>query len=121
MNNDFENDFCDLDPNKRCDNCCKCLEQPSDDSDETGYRVIMAEFQADGEDTEFMPEQEQQSAIAALFDEKDEEEDADEVEPLNIPPELLAEWEAKLAASFQEDAKNNPPQPKLHASRKKRS
>ncbi|HMM31418.1 MAG TPA: hypothetical protein PKB13_06520 [Clostridia bacterium] len=121
MNSDFENDFCDLDPTKRCDNCCKCLEQPADDSDENGYRVIMAELHADGEDVEFIPELEQQSAIAALFDEKDEEEDADEVEPLNIPPELLAEWEAKLAASFQEDEKNNTPHPKLHASRKKRS
>ncbi len=118
MNNDLENDVCDLDPNKICDNCCKCLEQ-SDDLNENGYRVIMAEFQADGEDMEFVPEQ--QSAIAALFDEKDEEELFDEVEPLDIPPELLSEWEERLAASFQKDEENEPRQPKLHASRKRRS
>ena len=31
---DAENDFCDLDPTKICDNCCKCI-----DSDKN-YKII---------------------------------------------------------------------------------
>lgn len=32
--NDEENDYCDLDPNKICDNCCKCIES------DKNYKII---------------------------------------------------------------------------------
>lgn len=32
--NDEENDYCDLDPNKICDNCCKCIET------DKNYKII---------------------------------------------------------------------------------
>ncbi|MEG1547714.1 MAG: hypothetical protein RR232_01465 [Clostridia bacterium] len=36
---DFESDICDLDPNKICDNCCRCL-----DLDERDYNTVLADF-----------------------------------------------------------------------------
>ena len=33
-NEDLDNDFCDLDPNKICDNCCKCIEP------DKNYKII---------------------------------------------------------------------------------
>ena len=32
--NEFENDFCDLNPEKICDNCCKCIET------DINYKII---------------------------------------------------------------------------------
>lgn len=32
--NDNEDDYCDLDPNKICDNCCKCIET------DKNYKII---------------------------------------------------------------------------------
>jgi len=121
MEDRLENDICDLDPNKICDNCCKCLEQPEEQIDENGYRVIVAKFSA--EDTEENArEREQESAIAELFqDDESGSEEFDEIDPLDIPPDLMAEWEAKLAASFSKDEEGeNLPQAKLKGSRKKR-
>ena len=112
-----ENDICDLDPNKVCDNCCKCLDRTQEFADENGYRVIVAEFNPEEESAS---EREQASAIAALFREAEEDGDYEELDSLDIPPELMAEWEAKLAASFREEAENTAAQPKLHGSRKKR-
>ncbi len=34
-----EDDYCDLDPSKICDNCCKCLEL-----DEREYNTVLADF-----------------------------------------------------------------------------
>lgn len=113
-----ENDICDLDPSKVCDNCCKCLEQQEELTDENGYRVIVADFNP--EEAEGVSEPEQASAIAALFREEKEDEELGEIDPLDIPPELMAEWEAKLAASFREEEEARSTQPKLHGSRKKR-
>lgn len=31
---DVENDYCDLEPNKICDNCCKCIES------DKNYKII---------------------------------------------------------------------------------
>ncbi len=119
MEDRLENDICDLDPNKICDNCCKCLEEPGELTDENGYRVIVAEFSTEDAEENAL-EREQESAIAALFQgDGGDEDEFDELDPLNIPPELMAEWEAKLAASFREDEENKP-QIKLKGSRKKR-
>ncbi|MCE5234898.1 MAG: hypothetical protein ABFC62_05385 [Clostridiaceae bacterium] len=115
-----ENDICDLDPSKICDNCCKCLEQPEELTDVNGYRVIAADFCPE-EEAESLSEPEQVPVIAALFrDEEEEEEEIDELGPLDIPPALMAEWEAKLAASFREEEEARSVQPKLRGSRKKR-
>ncbi len=114
-------DICDLDSNKICDNCCKCLEQSDEPINDSGYRVITAKFRA--EDTEkYGVEREQESAIAALFQEEgNDTEEYDEIDPLDIPPDLMAEWEAKLAASFRMDEEGDTSsQTKLKGSRKRR-
>lgn len=36
-----ECDLCDLDPNKLCDNCCQCIEQPEGDYAEIGIDDIL--------------------------------------------------------------------------------
>jgi hypothetical protein len=120
MGDHLENDICDLDSNKICDNCCKCLEQPDEQIDESGYRVISAQFSAE-ETGEYTGEHEQESAIAALFqDDESDGEDYNEIDPLDIPPDLVAEWEAKLAASFRKDEEAETLPPKLKGSRKRR-
>ena len=77
-NHNSQDDYCDLDPTKLCDNCCKCLDTEKD------YRVVTADF-----------------LIDSVVDEADLELDDngffDELE-LEIDPALKAEWEAKLAA-----------------------
>ncbi len=121
MEDHLENDICDLDSNKICDNCCKCLEQPDKPIDDNGYRVIAAKFRA--EDTEeYAVEREQESAIASLFqDDESDREEYNEIDPLDIPPDLMAEWEAKLAASFRKDEEGETSsQMKLKGSRKRR-
>ncbi|HWR17978.1 MAG TPA: hypothetical protein VN608_00010 [Clostridia bacterium] len=120
MEDHLENDICDLDSNKICDNCCKCLEQPDEPIDDSGYRVIAAKFRA--EDTEeYGVEHEQESAIAALFQEEENDtEEYNEIDPFDIPPALMAEWEAKLAASFRKDEEGETSsQTKLKGSRKR--
>lgn len=118
MKNELENDLCDLDSSKVCDNCCKCLEQPDElATDEQGYRMIMAEFAGEEGNA---AELEQASAIAALFAQEEEEEESYELDLPEVPPELMAEWEAKLAASFREEEEGLPAPQKLHGSRKKR-
>lgn len=76
----LENDLCDLDASKICDNCCKCLVK--DDAD---YCVMSATFD---------PE----SMRIYYADEEDEEFDCEQSDlpPLEIDPALLLEWEEKL-------------------------
>ena len=120
MEEHLENDICDLDSSKICDNCCKCLEQLDEQIDESGYRVIPAQFRA--EDTEEYPgEFEQESTIAMLFrDDESDGEDYNEIDPLDIPTDLMVEWEAKLAASFRKDEEAETLLPKIKGSRKRR-
>ena len=70
-----ENDFCDLEPGKICDNCCRCI-----DTTEPDFDRVLNEMELLAED--YVP---------------------DEVSVLNKPlwkpdidPALLAEWEEKL-------------------------
>ncbi len=110
-------DICDLDPNKICDNCCKCLEQQAG-IDEDGFKVISAQLASEPPEEDVS---EQASAIAALFggDEDGEEADSEELDPIGVPPELMAEWEAKLRESFRQDEEAQQIT-RLHGARKKR-
>lgn len=73
-----ENDLCDLDPGKICDNCCKCLEK--NDAD---YMDISASLDLE--------------SMRVYYADADEPDDfAEDLPPLDIDPKLLAEWEEKL-------------------------
>ena len=70
-----ENDYCDLEPGKICDNCCRCIDEPGKE-----YNTVLAGFELLEEDYVL-----------------------DDVNVLNEPlerpdidPALLAEWEEKL-------------------------
>lgn len=70
---------CDLDPNKICDNCCKCIDEGA------AYRVLVDDVDPDSMRVFNVSDPD------AVFN--------DPVEPLDIDPELAAEWEEKLRAS----------------------
>ena len=84
--NEFD-DYCDLDPTKICDNCCKCIESGEE----------YAEY-----DLDLTDKIEELEEVVLPFDwqetdsECDDEVDAANVAPLDIDPKLMAEWEAKL-------------------------
>ena len=72
-----EGDMCDLDPNKICDNCMKCVNKNGAD-----YTEILADFDPES---------------IRVFTPCDDEDDISEpIEQLDIDPELMAEWEEKL-------------------------
>ena len=72
-----EGDMCDLDPNKICDNCMKCVNKNGAD-----YTEILADFDPES---------------IRVFTPGDDEDDISEpIEQLDIDPELMAEWEEKL-------------------------
>ncbi len=81
-----EGDMCDLDPNKICDNCMKCVNKTGAD-----YTEILADFD---------PE-----SIRVFTPGEGDEEINEPIEPLDIDPELVAEWEEKLRAA--EEAERN--------------
>ena len=77
-----ENDYCDLEPGKICDNCCRCIDEPGKD-----YNTVLAGFELLEEDYVL-----------------------DDVNVLNEPlvrpdidPALLAEWEEKLRKLEEEE------------------
>ena len=77
-----ENDYCDLEPGKLCDNCCRCIDEPGRE-----FNTVFAEFELLSEDYVL-----------------------DDVNVLNEPlerpkidPALLAEWEEKLRALEEEE------------------
>ncbi len=72
-----EGDMCDLDPNKICDNCMKCVNKNGAD-----YTEILADFDPES---------------IRVFTPGDDEDDISEpIEQMDIDPELMAEWEEKL-------------------------
>lgn len=83
----YDNDICDLDPNKICDNCCKCIDMMSEGED-ADYSVVMASFDLLSEDF--------------VLDESGEENEIDIFHD-EIDPELFAQWEAKLQAVENEE------------------
>lgn len=77
-----ENDYCDLEPGKICDNCCRCIDEPGKE-----YNTVLADFEQLEEDYVL-----------------------DDVNVLNEPlerpdidPALLAEWEEKLRKLEEEE------------------
>lgn len=77
-----ENDYCDLEPGKICDNCCRCIDEPGKE-----YNTVLADFELLEEDYVL-----------------------DDVNVLNEPlerpdidPALLAEWEEKLRKLEEEE------------------
>ena len=77
-----ENDYCDLEPGKICDNCCRCIDEPGKE-----YNTVLAGFELLEEDYVL-----------------------DDVNWLNEPlvrpdidPALLAEWEEKLRKLEEEE------------------
>ena len=77
-----ENDYCDLEPGKICDNCCRCIDEPGKE-----YNTVLAGFELLEGDYVL-----------------------DDVNVLNEPlerpdidPALLAEWEEKLRKLEEEE------------------
>ncbi len=70
-------DRCDLDPNKICDNCCKCIDNP-----ESEYKVVLADMALD--DSE------------GYLIEKAGETESDNEKYIGVSDELLAQWNEKL-------------------------
>ncbi len=82
-------DRCDLDPNKICDNCCKCI-----DNSDSDYKVVLADMALDESE--------------GYLVEKAGETESDDVEEryIGVPDELLAEWNDKLQKYEQELSDN---------------
>lgn len=79
-----EGDMCDLDPNKVCDNCMKCVKKNGAD-----YAEILADFD---------PE-----SIRIFTPGEDEDAVNEPIPGLDIDPELMAEWEEKLKLAEEAD------------------
>ncbi len=83
----IDNDYCDLDPKKICDNCCKCIEKKDAD-----YRGVKAEFD--------------ESTMRVYYAEEEDAMLAD-LPPMDIDPDLVEEWEKKLREAELADAGKN--------------
>ncbi|MDD6838406.1 MAG: hypothetical protein PUD57_01930 [Clostridiales bacterium] len=91
-----ELDYCDLDPTKICDNCCKCIDSGKDYED---FQIELTDSISTLDEIMELPFDDD------LFDDDDEYSfDPHNVEPLDIDPKLMAEWEQKLRAAEIEDA-----------------
>ena len=78
----LENDYCDLEPGKICDNCCRCIDNPGKECNTVfaGFDVLQEDFVPD--DVNVLNEP---------------------LERPNIDPALLAEWEEKLRKLEEEE------------------
>ena len=102
-----EMDYCDLDPTKLCDNCCRCIESGEE----------YEEFQIELTDT--ISTLDEMAELPFDFDDEDEYSfDSSAVAPLEIDPQLMAEWEKKLRIYEIEEAQQMVRS--LHGTRKKR-
>lgn len=70
-----EDDFCDLEPGKICDNCCRCIDNP-----DAEYNGVLADF-------DILADEYVIDNVSVLND---------PLERPDIDPKLLAEWEEKL-------------------------
>ena len=87
-----EMDYCDLDPTKLCDNCCRCIESGNE----------YEEFQIELTDT--VSTLDELAELPFDFDFGDEEGDEysfdpTNVAPLEIDPVLMAEWEKSCVST----------------------
>jgi len=96
-------DACDLEPDKLCDNCCRCIDQGED------YGVAYAYAQFNIPLDEFI--------IAGDKEENGGEEE--QLTELDIDPELMAEWESKLALAEDDTPRNTFAFKRLRGARKK--
>lgn len=85
LNYDDDMDYCDLDPTKRCDNCCRCIDSGKDYDE---YNIELTDNVEELDDMTFVSMQDE------LFDEDIGQSGA--IAPLWIDPKLKAEWERKL-------------------------
>ena len=91
-----EMDYCDLDPTKICDNCCRCIEK-NDDYEE--FQIELTDSVSTLEELAELP--------FDLYEEDEGDEytfDPTNVAPLEIDPALMAEWERKLRIYEIEEA-----------------
>ena len=77
-----ENDYCDLEPGKICDNCCRCIDEPGKE-----YNTVLA-------DLELLEEDYVLDDVNVLNE---------PLERPDIDPALLAEWEEKLRKLEEEE------------------
>lgn len=98
---------CDLDPDKICDSCGKCISgNPLDEF--RSINVVREKDEAQPFDNDGM---------MAFLDEPIE---LGNPEPIDVDPELAAEWERILAESFEKDREaEKSDEPMLHAIRKR--
>ena len=114
---------CDLDPNKICDNCGKCLKTNTNDEFLNLYvraEDMHVEDPYDGRDDEELTEEEK-----AFNEFLEAPIDLQLPEPLEVDPELAAQWEAILRKYEEEELKEEAPdiqEPEIsiHGSRKRR-
>ena len=109
--------FCDLNPDKICDNCCKCIQKDDEDS----YEIPLNDLYAAMEQQKPTEDFDEDDFIDDLLDEDILEEafDGSILDPLDIDPELLKEWELRLA-ELEEPGQPPAPGKNLHGSRKRR-
>ena len=97
-----ECDRCDLNPDKLCDNCCKCIDEWEGNFAQIPVQDVVTE-QAEAYLSEFFEEEaEGEESVIPTFDLPD--------------PALLAEWEEKLKA-FESKQQL----PAIHGARKRRN
>lgn len=90
--NDWDSDFCDLEPGKICDNCCRCLDMDRD------YNEIEASLLRTDEIVSIGDWEDEGDEYGFGSWEDPEEPEHDEIQPIQIDPALMAEWEARLRA-----------------------
>ena len=90
--NDWDSDFCDLEPGKICDNCCRCLDMDRD------YKEIEASLLRTDEIVSIGDWDAEADAYYFEAWEDAEEPEHEEIQPIQIDPALMAEWEARLRA-----------------------
>lgn len=95
MTEQNEMDYCDLDPTKLCDNCCRCIESGKD------YDEFNIEL------TDTISTLDELAELPFDFDDGEGDEysfDPASIPPLDIDPQLMAEWEKKLRIYEIEEA-----------------
>lgn len=98
-----ECDRCDLDPNKLCDNCCKCIDEWEGNFAQIPVQDIVTE--------------QTEAYLNEFFEDEEEGEEAVTAPPYELPDAmLLAEWDEKLKA-FESKQQL----PAFHGIRKRRS
>lgn len=99
-------DYCDLDPTKLCDNCCKCIDTGRDYEEFQLEELTHRISDIDELDSEVYEGGEEEEIDFDLYFDEDADYSADpsNVPPIDIDPALLAEWERKLKIAEIEDS-----------------